>query len=59
MTDYKGIFKTNSDQKFLMIQWVRDKSEKDVSGTTQNVKVKLERYSGDASIFPETTEASI
>jgi hypothetical protein len=57
VTNYNGIFKTDSYQKNLHIEWVYFSNEPNVVGTSQNVKVKLERYNGDPAIFPDTTNA--
>jgi hypothetical protein len=55
VTSYNGIIKPNSVQNNLRIEWALFAQDKDQFGTSQNVKVKLERYSGNASMFPETT----
>ena len=56
--NYNGIIKTDSLQKNLLITWVYYNTETSMIGTSQNVKVKLERYYGDTSIFPDTTSNS-
>ena len=51
---YDGIFKTNAIQKNLNIEWMLIASESNQVGTNQNVAVKLERYNGNSSDFPDT-----
>jgi len=57
VTNYNGIFKTDSYQKNLHIEWVYFSNEPNVVGTSQNVKVNLDRYNGNPAIFPDTTNA--
>ena len=57
VTRYHGIFKTDSYQKNLQIEWIYFSNEPNVEGTSQNVKVKLERYNRNPTIFPDTTSA--
>jgi len=57
VSSYNGIFKTDSYQKNLEIEWVYFSNEPNVVGTSQNVNVKLERYTGDSSVIPDTTNA--
>lgn len=57
VTNYNGIFKTGPGDNNIHIEWVYFANEPNVIGTSQNVNVKLERYQGDPSIFPDTTNA--
>jgi hypothetical protein len=52
---YNGVFKTTQINKNLQIQWIYSTTETGVIGTSQNVKVKLEKYNGESTTFPEIT----
>ena len=52
---FDGMIRTDPYQKNLEIRWVRYGDDPTLAGTMQNVHVVLERYNGDPSIVPETT----
>lgn len=55
VSGYNGFIKTDNQQKFLRVEWAVFAHQKELFGKSQNVQVKLERYNGNASIFPVTT----
>ena len=57
VVNYNGIFKTGSSEKNLHVEWIYFSNEPGVLGSSQNVRVQLERYNGDPSVFPDTTNA--
>lgn len=59
VSSYNGIIKTQSHHKILRIEWALNQYDDALIGKSQNVHVKLERYTGDASIIPETTRELI
>jgi hypothetical protein len=55
VTSYNGIVKPDPQFKNLRIEWILSPDDQNRFGTSQKVHVKLERYTGDSSIFPITT----
>jgi hypothetical protein len=52
---FEGIIRTDPHQKNFEILWMDTLGNPKHAGTTQNVHVVLERYNGDPSIEPVTT----
>jgi|GEM_PF-5539629 hypothetical protein len=59
VVSFNEIVKTNSAQTNILIRWEYLSTESNIIGTSQNVKVKLERYKGEPTIFADTTAAPV